>query len=146
MRALFDVKYEGQRGQTGMFDEMDHQGHGWQFLMSKLFELPRNEKFVRVLEARQALIKKALARRIRQEARAKLKLRKLSRNLKGPNLGSTEKLRQSFASGSKQEDSPKSRHSDQNSGEEDKGKHSSLHAAADHRGSKSEKKKSKSKA
>ena len=65
MRALFNVKYEGQRGQTGMFDEMDHQDHGWQFLMSKLFELPRNEKFVRVLEARQALIKKALERRLR---------------------------------------------------------------------------------
>ena len=48
--ALNDTKYI-KRYQMGMFDDMD-QEEGWGYLMNKIFEIPRNEKFVQMLTAR----------------------------------------------------------------------------------------------
>ena len=40
-----------------MFDEEDFMG-GWGFVMNKIFQLPRSEKFSNLLETRQRLIAK----------------------------------------------------------------------------------------
>lgn len=42
--ALLDTKYV-KKYQMGMFDDMD-QDEGWCYLMTRIFEIPRNEKFV----------------------------------------------------------------------------------------------------
>ena len=51
-KALKDIKYDNKnnvnKGQS-MFDDME-AFEGWNYIADKIFELPRNAKFVKVLE------------------------------------------------------------------------------------------------
>lgn len=49
--ALKEIKYDQKIFGSTLFDKLQ-EFDGWNFISEKIFELPRNEKFIKVLEQR----------------------------------------------------------------------------------------------
>ena len=55
MHALKAIKYDKKITGIAMFEEDEGTFEGWSFLMQKMFQLPRNERFLRVLNLREKM-------------------------------------------------------------------------------------------
>lgn len=66
-----------------MFDNMEQQ-EGWGYLMAKLFQLPRSEKFRQMVEARRRLIDRKMQAQLRRQLQEASRMKRMSRSLKGP--------------------------------------------------------------
>ena len=84
-KALKDIKYDNKnnpnKGQS-MFDDME-AFEGWNYIADKIFELPRNKEFTKVLEQR--FTEAELIQR--KKNRAKFKKRGLSFKKSNTNVG-----------------------------------------------------------
>lgn len=82
LQALKAAKYE-KKFQSGMFDNMEQQ-EGWAYLMAKMFQLPRSEKYQRVVEAQRRLISRQMKAKLRRQMLEASRAKRVSKSLKGP--------------------------------------------------------------
>mmetsp|Transcript_39590 Transcript_39590/g.60553 ORF Transcript_39590/g.60553 Transcript_39590/m.60553 type:complete len:91 (-) Transcript_39590:2124-2396(-) len=67
MKALRAIKYDKKITGITMFEDIDDTFSGWNFIMRKIFQLPRNERFLRVLTIREEEANKNRERALQRE-------------------------------------------------------------------------------
>lgn len=80
IKALRAARYE-KKVQTGMFDDME-QEEGWGYLMAKILQLPRSEKFLQMMEARKRLIHRKLKAKLRRQMAEAARAKRMSKSVK----------------------------------------------------------------